>query len=113
LIGKYFISLDTLAENALENEWKETICAQVQLINYAMKNGYVYPCWTLTATMGEMVDQLVSQISHLKCIPPQSQVFTVKERRALEAKLVYLQNAPLCLLSGTDVQQEEKTAHGE
>jgi hypothetical protein len=45
LIGKHSLPLDTLAGKALEDKWKQMIRAQVQLINYAMKHGYVYPRW--------------------------------------------------------------------
>jgi hypothetical protein len=43
LIGKHSLPLDTLAGKALEDKWKQMIRAQVQLINYAMKYGYVWP----------------------------------------------------------------------
>jgi hypothetical protein len=35
--------VDTLAGKALKGKPKQMICAQVQLINYAMKHGYVGP----------------------------------------------------------------------
>jgi hypothetical protein len=43
LIGKHYIPLDTLAGKALEDKRQQMIRAQVQLINYAMKYGYVWP----------------------------------------------------------------------
>jgi hypothetical protein len=46
LIGKHSIPLDPLiVGKALEDKRKQMIRAHVQLINYAMKHGYVYPRW--------------------------------------------------------------------
>jgi hypothetical protein len=43
--------LDTLGGKALEDERKQMIRAHVQLINYAMKHEYVYPCWKTVRSM--------------------------------------------------------------
>ena len=68
LIGKHSIPLDTREGKALEAKRKQMIRAQVQLINYAMKHGYVYPRWKTVVNVMIEKEPGNAKIHHLRVI---------------------------------------------